>query len=116
MVVRFTYDNVRSRVAGSVPNEEMGACSQFPRGLEKEPAQFSSRRMRGAWPRTDATATGCTLVTNCNTTAQLQELLKHPARLKWHEVKKVEHYYLSVNAVRQPMQVREAQPPYGGGA
>ena len=44
----------------------------------------------------------------------LQELVKDPARLKWHEVTKVVHYYLSVNAMTRPMQVREDSPPYGG--
>jgi hypothetical protein len=53
------------------------------------------------------------VVTNCNTTPQLQDPIKDPARLPWHEVKKVEHYYLSVEAMTQPMQVREDSPPYG---
>ena len=39
--------------------------------------------------------------------------IKDPARLKWHEVKKVDHYYLSIDAVTQPMQVREETIPYG---
>ncbi len=29
-----------------------------------------------------------------------------------HEVKKVDHYYLSVDAVNQPMKVREDTPNY----
>ncbi|RLB90386.1 MAG: hypothetical protein DRH50_12430 [Deltaproteobacteria bacterium] len=47
----------------------------------------------------------------------LQEPVKDPARLEWHEaclpkhrrrqVTKVAHYYLSVNAMTRPMQVRE---------
>ncbi|MBI3799257.1 MAG: DUF3883 domain-containing protein [Deltaproteobacteria bacterium] len=53
------------------------------------------------------------VVTHCNTTPQLQEPIKDPARLPWHEVKKVEHYYLSVNAMTQPMSVSEESPPYG---
>jgi hypothetical protein len=28
-------------------------------------------------------------------------------------VKKVDHYYLSIDAVTQPMQVREGEIPYG---
>jgi hypothetical protein len=28
----------------------------------------------------------------------------------WHEVKKVDHYWLSVDAVRDPMRVREEPP------
>ena len=39
--------------------------------------------------------------------------IKNPARLQWHEVKKVDHYYLSIDAVTQPMQVREKIEPYG---
>ena len=42
-----------------------------------------------------------------------QEPIKDPARLPWHEVKKVDHYYLSVDALTQPMTVREDSPPYG---
>lgn len=36
------------------------------------------------------------------------------AKLPWNEVKKVDHYWLSVDAVCEPMQVREDTPPYGG--
>ena len=63
----------------------------------------------------------------------LQEPVKDPARLEWHEVTKVAHYYLpacavlgtadrSVNALSacdaqagmtRPMQVREDEAPYG---
>jgi len=38
-----------------------------------------------------------------------------PARLQWREVKKVDHYYLSIDAVTQPMQVKEPTIPYGEG-
>ncbi len=66
------------------------------------------------------------VVTNCNSKCQLQEPIKDPARFPWHEaclprrpalwrrqVKKVEHYYLSVDALTQPMQVRERQSHTG---
>lgn len=53
------------------------------------------------------------IVTNCNTNPELQKPVKDPARLEWHEVKKVAHYYLSVNAATQPMQVREDDTQYG---
>ena len=55
----------------------------------------------------------------------LLKSIKDPARLEWHEVhperhlnaaervKKVDHYYVSINAVIQPMQVREKIEPYG---
>jgi len=53
------------------------------------------------------------VVTNCATEPQLQEPIKDPARFEWHEVTKVAHYYLSVDAMTRPMQVREQSPPYG---
>jgi superfamily II DNA or RNA helicase len=53
------------------------------------------------------------VVTNCSTEPQLQEPIRDPARLDWTEVTKVAHYYLSVNALTTPMQVREESPPYG---
>lgn len=56
------------------------------------------------------------VVTNCGDTPQLQEPIRNPARLAWNEVTKVAHYYLAVNAMTQPMQVREDTPPYGSGA
>jgi hypothetical protein len=43
----------------------------------------------------------------------LQEPIKTPTRFPWHEVKKVDHYYLSVDALTQPMRVREPGEPYG---
>jgi hypothetical protein len=54
------------------------------------------------------------VVTECKGEPKLQEPIKDPARLQWHEVVKVAHYYLSVDALRQPMLVREAPEPYGG--
>ncbi|MDP2857305.1 MAG: hypothetical protein Q8P50_04925 [Bacillota bacterium] len=45
---------------------------------------------------------------------RLQEPIRAPARLDWHEVTKVAHYYLSVDAMIRPMQMREGSPPYGG--
>jgi superfamily II DNA or RNA helicase len=53
------------------------------------------------------------VVTNCDTEPRLQEPIRDPARLAWHEVIKVAHYYLSVDAMTKPMQVREDSPPYG---
>ena len=53
------------------------------------------------------------VVTDCKNEPQLQNPIKDPARLQWHEVKKVDHYYLSIDAVTQPMQVREEIIPYG---
>jgi superfamily II DNA or RNA helicase len=52
------------------------------------------------------------VVTHCDTTPKLEEPIKDPARFPWHEVKKVEHYRLDVNAMTQPMELRETPPPY----
>ena len=48
------------------------------------------------------------VVTNCATAPQLQEPIKDPARFPWREVSKVQHYWLSVNALKQPMEVRDS--------
>lgn len=53
------------------------------------------------------------VVTNCNTTPQMQEPIKDPARFEWNEVIKVAHYYLSIDAMTQPMQMKEDIAPYG---
>lgn len=53
------------------------------------------------------------VVTDCKSDPKLQNPIKDPARLQWHEVKKVDHYYLSIDAVTQPMQIREGEIPYG---
>jgi hypothetical protein len=54
------------------------------------------------------------VVTACDNTPRLEDPIRDPARLDWHEVTKVAHYYLSVDAMAQPMRVREESPPYGG--
>jgi hypothetical protein len=54
------------------------------------------------------------VVTNCGDVPQLQEPIPDPAKLGWREVTRVAHYYLSVDAMSRPMQVREDSPPYGG--
>lgn len=53
------------------------------------------------------------IVTDCDNAPCLQEPIRDPARLDWNEVTKVAHYYLSVDAMTKPMQVREDTPPYG---
>ncbi len=53
------------------------------------------------------------VVTDCKNAPKLQDPIKDPARLEWHEVKKVDHYWLGIDAVTQPMQVREGENPYG---
>jgi hypothetical protein len=54
------------------------------------------------------------VATNCKTKPQLQEPIADPARFKWHEVKKVDHYWLEVDAITKPMKIREVPPPLGG--
>lgn len=40
------------------------------------------------------------VVTGCATAPELQEPIRDPARLSWHEVRKVQHYRLDVDAMR----------------
>ncbi len=56
------------------------------------------------------------VVTHCKTDPRLEQIFD-PASRPWHEVTKISHYYLSVNALVDPTEVREPDPPpYGGGA
>ena len=41
------------------------------------------------------------VVTDCGQTPVLQEPIADPARFSWNEVRKVQHYYLSVDAIRR---------------
>ena len=52
------------------------------------------------------------VVTNCASTPELQEPIEDPARFPWREFIKVEHYYLSVDTLKQPMEVREDERSY----
>ena len=45
------------------------------------------------------------VVTNCGETPVLHDPIANPARLPWDEVTKVQHYYLSVDA----MKMRDAE-------
>jgi superfamily II DNA or RNA helicase len=56
------------------------------------------------------------VVTHCRTAPELEEPIKDPARLPWHEVRRVEHYWLEVDALTRPPQFREGPQPYGGPA
>ena len=58
------------------------------------------------------TATGCTWSPTAQEHPTLQNPISDPARFPWHEVTKVAHYYLSVNALKHPMEVRETEPRY----
>ncbi len=52
------------------------------------------------------------VVTHCADQPILQEPIQDPARQPWHEVVKVQHYWLEVNAMTRPMQVREEGTSY----
>jgi hypothetical protein len=49
---------------------------------------------------------------NCKEEPKLQDPVRDPARLKWHEVKKVDHYYLTIDALTQRMEIKEESPFY----
>jgi len=53
------------------------------------------------------------IVTNCSSQPKLQDPIGDPGRFEWNEVAKVAHYYLSVDALTQPMRVCEDEAPYG---
>lgn len=44
----------------------------------------------------------------------LKKRIKDPAGFPWHEITKVQHYWLEINAMTGPMVVREDQVRYGG--
>ena len=52
------------------------------------------------------------VVTNCNTEPELQEPIKDPAKFDWHEVTKVAQYWLEVDAMTKPMELREEPASY----
>ncbi len=53
------------------------------------------------------------VVTNCANAPELQKPIRDPARFPWHEVTKVAHYYLSVDTLKQSMEIREGQKASG---
>ena len=53
------------------------------------------------------------VVTGCASEPALQDPIPDPARFPWHEVSKVQHYWLDVDAMTTPMMVGEEQAPYG---
>ena len=55
------------------------------------------------------------VVTNCADEPTLQEPIPAPARFPWQEVTTVQHYHLSVNALKQPLEVRDERAKYGVG-
>ena len=54
------------------------------------------------------------VVTNCASAPELQEPISDPARFPWHEVKKVQHYWLDVKAMTGPMSATDRDDPDGG--
>jgi len=55
------------------------------------------------------------VVTGCATTPRLQDPIFDPARLPWHEVKKVQHYYLALEAMGPPASMYDLPPPHEPG-
>ncbi len=55
------------------------------------------------------------VVTSCATEPTLQTPILDPIQYDWHEVRKVQHYYLKVDAMTQPMEVCEDRSTYGDG-
>jgi hypothetical protein len=51
------------------------------------------------------------VITDCDSTPRPQ-IVRDPARLPWNEVKKVDHYWLAVDAMKQLMDICEPPPPY----
>ena len=47
-------------------------------------------------------------------TPELQKPVRDSARFPWHEVTKVQHYWLQVDAMTGPMQTREERVEYRG--
>ena len=68
----------------------------------RRPARSCSRPTSAASPRTGATATGSTSSPTATPRRGSRSRSSDPARLDWHEVTKVAHYYLTVDAMTQP--------------
>ena len=56
------------------------------------------------------------VVTDCDMIPRLQEPMRDRPGSVGTSLTKVGHYYLSVDAMMQPIRVREDTPPYGGHA
>ncbi len=54
------------------------------------------------------------VVANCAKNPTLQQPIKDPASFPWHEVTKVQHYWLEIDAMTKPLMLREDQAPYTG--
>ncbi len=54
------------------------------------------------------------VVTNCASAPELQAPIRDPARFPWHEVKKVQHYWMDVKAMTGPMSAAGRDDPGDG--
>ena len=54
------------------------------------------------------------VVTNCASRPELQEPIRDPVRFPWHEVTKVQHYWLDVRAMTRPVDISENAAYYHG--
>ena len=70
----------------------------------------------GRMPAVDAANAGRMPAVDATNAGRMPALhvIRDPARFPWHEVTKVAHYWLEVNAMTRPMQVTEKAPDYGG--
>ena len=56
------------------------------------------------------------VVTGCAGDPVLEDPVKDPVRFPWHEVRKVQHYWLDVDAMTKPMTLREDKSGFAGAA
>jgi hypothetical protein len=54
------------------------------------------------------------VVTSCAKNPTLQQPIRDPASFPWHQVTKVQHYWLEIDAMTKPLMIREDQAPYKG--
>ena len=54
------------------------------------------------------------VVTGCASDPVLREPIEDPARFPWHEVTKVQHYWMDVDAMAKPVAPRGGRAPHGG--
>ena len=71
------------------------------------PADFRVKAREALLGMTDRDCYWLYVVTNCAASPQLREPVRDPASFPWHEVTKVQHYWLNVDAMTKPMRVRE---------
>jgi len=52
------------------------------------------------------------VVSHSDTEPKLEDSIKAPAGIAWHEVIEVQHYWLEVGAMAQPMRVEQERADY----